>query len=128
MAVRALCAWEAVPSARDKPRRLQLFAALEMNSSMVEGGRQTKYRCFGIEVAGTVLSQDAFFFSDLLMLSQGVGRELRPENSFASTSHIPPACIFLHHTSPAPSDLLTASKHFASVQIFCASDFVCLFV
>lgn len=55
-AVRALCAWEALPLAQDKPRHLQLLPALKKNSSVVEAGRQTKYRHFGIEVAGTALS------------------------------------------------------------------------
>lgn len=53
---RALCAWAALPAAQDKPRRLQLFSALKMNSSVVEGGRQTKRGCFGTEAAGTALS------------------------------------------------------------------------
>lgn len=56
MAVRSLCAWEALPSVRDKPRHLQLSFALKINSSVVEGGKQTKYRWFGVEVAGTTLA------------------------------------------------------------------------
>lgn len=121
MAVRALCTWEALPSAWDKPRHLHLFSALKINSSVVEGGRQTNCRCFGIEVAGMALSRDAFFSSDLLMPSQDVGWKLRAESNFASASHIPPDFSFLHHTSLTLSDLLTASKHFSSVQIFCCS-------
>jgi len=56
MAVRALCAWEALPSEQDKPRHQQQFSASKMNSSVVEGGRQTKYGCFDVEVTGTMLS------------------------------------------------------------------------
>lgn len=124
---RALCAWAALPAALDKPRRLQLFSALKMNSSVVEGGKQTKHRCFGTEAAGTVLSWDAFSSSNLLMPSCGVSREHRSGNNFAYTSQMPPACIFLHHTSPTPLGLLTASKHFAPVQTFCYFWF-CLFI
>lgn len=125
MAVRVLSAWEALPSMWDKPRRLQLFSALRKNSFVVEGGRQTKHRCFGIEVAGMALSPDAFSSSDLLMPSHEDRGELRPKNYFALASHItPPAFSYstLCWTLSRHQNILLQSK------LSVVSDFVCLFV
>lgn len=124
MAVRSLCAWEALPSEQDKPRHLQPFFALKINSSVVEGGRQTKYRWFGVEVAGTTLSRDVFFSSDLMMPSRGVGGKHRSENNFALDSYIPPSLYF--PTSHKSSSVGIQTFCFCPNFLFFLILFVCL--